>query len=134
MVICGQIYVKGSVEAFELYQNAFNLTTGMYCPCEDGTLEHAELKDGDRVIIAIAEDALNLHSDMIADGKQSVMYYNVWGLDSREAVDRAYAILSPEARWNGDPNGPASPPWDSEGNVYAFSLIDKFGVHWWIAS
>jgi len=133
MKTCGQIYVKGSVEAFELYKNALQLTTGMYCPNEDGTLEHADLLDGDTPIIAVAEDSLNLHSDKIAGDKQSIMFFNVWDLGSREAVDHAYAVLIPEARWTGNPNGPASPCWDNEGKVYAFDLIDKFGVHWWIA-
>ena len=134
MKTCGQVYVKGSVEAFELYKDALRLTTGMYCLNEDGTLEHADLKDGDNAIIAIAEDSLHLHSDRIADGKQSVMFFNVWDLGTREAVDHAYTVLSPDARWNENPDGPAAPWWDDEGKVYAFALIDKFGIHWWIAT
>ena len=134
MKTAGQIYVKGSIEAFELYKNALKLTTGMYCLNEDGTLEHATLKDGDTEIIAVAEDSLNLHCDKIVGDKQSVMFFNVWDLGTREAVDHAYTALSLEARWNEDPDGPASPLWDDEGKFYAFALIDKFGVHWWIST
>ena len=106
----------------------------MYCLNQDGTLEHADLLDGDNAIIAVAEDSLNLHSDKIVDSKQSIMFFNVWDLGTREAVDHAYAMLSADARWNENPDGPATPWWDDEGKVYAFALVDKFGVHWWIAS
>jgi len=133
MKTCGQIYVKGSVEAFELYKNALNLTTGMYCLNGDGTLEHADLCDGDNVIIAVAEDSLNLCDDKIEGGKRFIMFFNVWDVGSREAIDHAYKTLGAEARWNENPDGPAAPLWDDEGKEYAFALIDKFGVHWWIA-
>jgi len=62
------------------------------------------------------------------------MFFNVWDLGTREAVDHAYTVLSPDARWNENPDGPAAPWWDDEGKVYAFALIDKFGIHWWIAT
>lgn len=133
MKTCGQIYVKGSVEAFELYKNALRLTTGMYCLNKDGTLEHADLRYGDKEIIAVAEDTSNLHSGKLADGKQSIMFFNVWDLGTREAVDHAYAVLSAGACWNENPDGPSTPLWDDEGKGYAFALVDKFGVHWWIA-
>ena len=133
MQICGQVYVKGSVEAFELYMDAFQLATGMYCLNDDGTLEHADLTDGTNPIIAVAEDSLDLHSATIAGGKQSAMVFNVWKLGSREAIGHAYAKLSAEARWNANPNGPDTAAWDDTGTVYSFSLVDKFGVHWWVA-
>lgn len=133
MKTCGQVYVRGSVEAFALYKEALQLTTRMYCLNEDGTLEHGDLKDGDTEIIAVAEDSQNQHGDRITGGKRSVMFFNVWDLGTREAVDHAYAALSPGARWNENPEGPAAPDWDDEGEGYAFSLVDRFGVHWWIA-
>ena len=60
------------------------------------------------------------------------MSFNVDGLVSREAVDHAYAVLSKEARINDNPDGPGTPFWADEGEFYAFSLLDKFGVHWGI--
>jgi len=133
MKTCGQIYVKGSVEAFELYKNALRLETGMYFLNEDGTLEHADLIDGDNPIIAVAEDSTNRHSKKIADDKKSVMFFNVWGLGAREAVDHAYKVLSKEARLDENMDGPSIAHWDDTGTVYSFSLTDKFGVHWWIS-
>lgn len=127
-----QIYVKGSLEAVALYQKAFNLTlnpdmTGFN---DDGTYEHVSLMSGDVEIIAVAEDSLNMHSGLDVENKIPLMAFNVYQLGTREAVDHAYAILSVEARKNENPDGPACPFWDEEGNEYWFSLVDKFGVYW----
>ena len=37
------IYVKGSVEAVEFYQKAFNIMLGYHVKNENGTYAHAEL-------------------------------------------------------------------------------------------
>ena len=125
-----QIYVKGSLEAAALYRNAFALTDGMTALNEDGTYEHVSLMCGETEIIAIAEDRLDLHCDRIVGDKITVMAFNVYELGTREAVDRAYAVLSAEARVNENPDGPACPFWDEEGEEYWFGLVDKFGVYW----
>ena len=128
-----QIYVKGSIEAAALYQNALNLTQGMTALNDDGTYEHISLMCGEDEIIAVAEDSLDLHHDKTANGKCPVMSFNVYELGTREAVDHAYATLSAQARINQNPEGPTIAFWDDTGTVYGFSLMDKFGVHWWIA-
>jgi len=127
-----QIYVKGSLEAVELYVKAFHLTlnpdmTGFN---EDGTYEHVSLMSGENEIIAVAEDLNGLHSDSIVEKNLPNMAFNVSQLGTREAVDHAYAVLSAEARFNENAEGPACPFWDKDGNEYWFSLVDKFGVYW----
>ena len=127
-----QIYVKGSLEAAELYKRAFNLTPDpeMTGYNEDGTYEHVSLMYGETEIVALAEDWADLHDDLIAANKCPVMSFNVYELGTREAVDRAYAALSEEARVNKNPDGPCAPFWNREGDLYGFGLTDKFGVHW----
>jgi mRNA interferase MazF len=127
-----QVYIKGSLEAVELYKKAFNLNPSpeMTAYNDDGTYEHISLMYGEKEIIAVAEDANDLHDDNLTKNKLPVMAFNVSGLGTREAVDHAYFILSAEARINENPNGPAAPGWDDEGNAYWFSLMDKFGVYW----
>jgi len=131
-----QVYVKNSLEAAELYKNALNLTPDpeMTGYNEDGTYEHVSLMFGDTEVVAVAEDSLDLHDDKLAQNKRPVMSFNVSQLGTREAVDHAFAVLSKEARINDNPNGPESPFWDDDGVVYGFSLLDKFGVHWWICT
>jgi hypothetical protein len=127
-----QIYVKGSLEAVKLYVEAFNLTlnpdmTGFN---EDGTYEHVSLMSGENEILAVAENSNDLHSGEILGNKIPIMAFNAYGLGTREAVDHAYAVLSAEARFNENPEGPACPFWDRDGTEYWFSLVDKYGVYW----
>ena len=133
MIATPQIYVKGSLEAVVLYQKAFNLTPGMTAYLDNGAYEHVSLMSGENEIIAIAEDALDLHSDKIVGDKISVMAFNLVGLGTREAVDNAYFLLSAEARINENPNGPEAPYWNKDKTEYWFSLVDKFGVYWAVA-
>ena len=49
-----QVYVKGSAEAVELYQKAFNTTLGYNVVHEDGTFYHSELNVYGQ-IISVAE-------------------------------------------------------------------------------
>ena len=124
-----QIYVKGSVEAVAFYQNAFNLTIGMNFFDENGRYAHASLMSGENEVLAIAEDINNSNSHEIKDGKLPVMTFNCYGLGTDEAVQHAYNVLSEGAVRNENPNGPAPVPW----SALCFTVVDKYGVHWWVA-
>lgn len=124
-----QIYVKGSAEAVAFYQKALNLTIGMNFVGEDGTYEHASLMFGEHEILAVAENKDGMHSPIIQDNKWPVMSFNCYGLGTREAVLHAYDVLSENAVHNQNPDGPAPLPWSE----LCFYLVDKFGVHWWVA-
>ena len=123
-----QIYIKGSVDAVAFYQKAFDVTIGMNCLNDDGTYEHASLMFGDHEILSIAEDRNGTSSPYIHDHKVSVMSFNCYGLGTKEAVLRAYNVLSEGAFSNQNPDGPAPFPW----NEFCFYLVDKFGVYWWV--
>jgi len=133
MQIGCQIYVKGSVEAVAFYQRAFGWTIGMNFINPDGAYAHASLMSGKgsrkREMLAVAEDKVNTGSPDVADGEQPIMQFSCWDLKSREAVDQAYSVLSEGVRSTRSPDGPAAVPW----NDYCFGLVDKFGVHWWVA-
>jgi len=124
-----QVYVKGSVDAVAFYQRAFDWTIGMNFKNPDGTYAHASLMSGEREVLAVAEDGNPATRTVSLDGKWPAMAFNCAGLNSREAVDRAYDVLSEGARTTSNPGGPASVPW----NEYCFTLVDKFGVYWWVA-
>lgn len=123
-----QIYVKGSIEAVAFYQKAFNLTLGMTALNEDGTYEHVSLMDGDDEFLCVAEDKMDRHNDKVVDNKCPVMSFNVYPVATRKALHHAYAVLSEDARFNENPDGPVPPFWNE--NMLSFTLLDKFGVHW----
>ena len=127
-----QIYVKGSLEAAELYKEAFNLTPDpeMTHYNEEGSYAHISLMFGENEIIAIAEGSDSFCCDVILKDRCPVMAFNVVGLGTREAIDHAYAVLSKDARHNNNLDGPNIACWDDTGTVYSFNLVDKFGVHW----
>ena len=116
-----QIYVKGSNEAVAFYQRAFNLTIGMNFKNEDGTYAHASLMFRKREVLAVAEGGPVTYG--------GTMSFNCFELKTREAVDQAYRVLSEDACRQDTPDGPGSLPWSD----YCFYLVDKFGVHWWVA-
>lgn len=124
-----QIYVRGSAEAAAFYQKAFGWTMGMNYQNPDGSYAHASLMSGEREMLALAEDGDKTGRAEIRSGKWPVMSFNCFDLKSREAVDRAYNVLLEGALAIGNPTGPAPVPWSE----YCFSLVDKFGVSWWVA-
>ena len=127
-----QIYVKGSVEAAELYIKAFNLTPDpeMTHMNDQGSYAHISLMFGENEIIAIAEGSENFCTDVVLKERCPIMAFNLSELGSKEAINHAHAVLSEEARHNNNPNGPNIACWDDTGTVYSFNLVDKFGVHW----
>ena len=124
------ICVKDANEAVSLYQEAFGLTVGMTDLWEDGTYRHVSLMHGETEIISLNEDRNGSHHDISDKSKLPFFAINVAPLGTKEAVDRAYKVLSAEARVNENPNGPESPDWDYDETEYWFSLVDKFGVYW----
>lgn len=122
-----QVYLTGSVEAVEFYQRAFDVTLGMNFKNDDGTFSHASLMSGDNEILAIAENKNNPRKPSMENGNG--MSFNCYGLGTREAVLRAFDVLSEGALNNENPNGPGPLPWCD----YCFYLTDKFGIHWWVA-
>jgi PhnB protein len=113
-----QIYVKGSVEAVEFYQRAFDAKLGYNEKNPEGGYFHAEL-DVYGQILAISEDSAR----NLGDAMQFCLHFDK---DEKDKVAKAYSVLKNGARKIDHPLGPCvfSP--------YMASLVDKFGVYWCI--
>lgn len=125
MRISSQVYVKGSVEAVEMYCRAFGLEKGLEVKDDEkNEYMHCELMHGGKLFMAVSEAPKEC--DTSPKHKWQTMAFNVYEMGSEEAVRQAYDIL----RDGGtviDPLGPCD--W----NPYCSNLIDRFGVFWWIA-
>ena len=125
MKISSQVYARGSVEAVEMYCNAFGAEIHLKIMDESQkAYAHCELFVNGQLFLAVSE------APAVCDAGPKTawqaMALNVCEMGSEAAVRRAYDIL----RDGGtviDPLGPC--PW----NPYCANLIDKFGVFWWIA-
>jgi PhnB protein len=111
-----QVYVKGSIEAVELYQKAFNATLTSEARNSDNTFLHAEL-DVVGHIIAISERNI----EKIPGNTMQFCFQ--YGEGNEEAVKKAYEVLQKGSQIL-RPLGPCffSP--------LMADFIDKFGVHW----
>ena len=113
------LYLKNSVEAVELYKEAFGLELGYHVLNPDGSYFHSELCRDSQEMFDVIESPREGSSDDLV--QVSII------LDSNEDVQRAYALLSREGVVE-TPIGPL--PW----SPCAATLKDKFGVWWYISS
>ena len=113
------IAVKNNVEAVELYMKVFGLELGFYEKFPDGTYMHAVLqKDGKEVF-----SVTNMLDDF--DAEKQIISFGVY-FDNEAEVREAFNLLS-EGGIVKAPIG--SVPW----SPCCASVIDKFGVCWWIS-
>ena len=115
-----QTYVKGSDNAVELYQKAFNAELVASYPHSDGTFMHAELNVYGQ-IVAISE-ALKNEKRITGTTMQLCLHF---GEGKEELVQKAYNVLKDDAKIL----YPLSPCGFSPLMV---DLIDKYGVRWCI--
>ncbi len=113
------LYVKNSMEAVELYKEAFGLELGYHVKNPDGTYFHSELYKDGQEILSVVESSNNYIEENIVQLGMS--------FDSEAAVERAYALLS-EGGTIKTPLGPL--PW----SPCAADVIDRFGVWWYITA
>lgn len=111
-----QVYVKGSVEAVELYRAAFDADVLCTYPDENGGYMHSELNAHGQVI-AVSEIA----EDVIAGN--TMMFCFHFGAGGEENVRKAYEVLKEGARSH-TPIGPC------DYSPCQFTLTDRFGVCW----
>ena len=112
-----QVYVKGSIEAVELYQKAFDAKLVDEHKFDDGTYAHAEL-DVYGQILAISEAS----DKKAGDNMQFCLNFH---LGEKDKVTRAYDVLSKEAI-------KAIPPNSCSWSPYVCGVVDKFGIYWCI--
>lgn len=111
-----QVYVKGSIEAVELYQKAFNATLKNSYKNDDGTFLHAELDVCGHTIALSESDDEKIPGNTM----QFCFHYDK---EQEEDVKKAYGVLEEGSQIN-HACGPCfySP--------CMADFIDKFGVHW----
>ena len=111
-----QVWVKGSMEAVELYRKAFNAQILCAYPDGHGGYAHSELNAHGQ-IIAVSE-----LTDHVAAGNTMQFCFH-FGDGGEEHVRNAYEYLKNGAKID-VPIGPC------DYSPCMFSLVDKFGVFW----
>ena len=122
-----QVYVQNSLEAAEIYCRAFGAVITREFFNENRTAyEHCELSVGGEGFLALAEAANPCDVSIVHKYKWETMTFNVFEMGSEEKVLNAFRILSED----GAVIEPIhSLPWSS----CCATVIDKFGVCWWIS-
>ncbi len=122
-----QVYVKNSFEAAKMYCKAFGAEITRAFVSADGTAyEHCELSVNGEGFLAVAEATNPCDIDIVHKYKWETMTFNVFEMGSEEAVFNAFAVL----REGGVVIEPIHEvPWSS----CCATVIDKFGVCWWIS-
>lgn len=122
-----QVYVKNSVGAVETYCMAFGAKVTFAIKNEAGdAYEHCELSVNGEPFLAAAEAADPCDVSLIHKAKWQTMTFNVLEMGSEEAVRNAFRVLS-------DGGVVIEPIHEVPWNKYCATVIDKYGVCWWIA-
>lgn len=122
-----QVYVRNSFEAAEMYCEAFGAEITFKILNDDKTAySHCELSVGGEGFLALSEAVNPCDINIIHKMKWETMTFNVFEMGSKEAVYNAFHVLS-----NGGVviNPIQEVPWSK----CCASVIDKFGVCWWIS-
>ena len=122
-----QVYVKNSVEAAQHYCNAFGaeVTREFWNP-DHTAYEHCELSVNGEGFLALAEAKNPCDVALVHHHRWETMTFNVFEMGSESAVQHAFDVLS-EGGVVLQPVGAL--PW----NPCNATVIDKYGVCWWIA-
>ena len=123
MKIGAQVYVKGSVEAAEMYCRAFGAEVSFNIKDDNGAYAHSELRINGEFFMCVSE--YGLFTENVSEQSQLTMAFNVPGLGSEEAVRKAHSILSE----GGKTLHLGARHWSD----FCADIVDKFGVFWWIA-
>lgn len=122
-----QVYVMDSIEAVETYCKAFGARVTYEIKNETETAyEHCELSVNGEPVLAVAEAPEAYDVSVIHRMKWQTMTFNAFELGSMDAVDNAFKVLSEGGVVIEEIH---ELPW----NKYCATVIDKYGVCWWIA-
>ncbi len=122
-----QVYVKNSFEAARFYCKAFGAEiTKAFITKDNTAYEHCELSVNGEGFLAISESNNPCEINIVHKNKWDTMTFNVFEMESEEIFDNAYNVLS-------DCGVVLVPinefPWSKK----CATIIDKFGVCWWIS-
>ena len=122
-----QVYVKNSAEAAKHYCNAFGAEiTREFWNADHTAYEHCELSVKGEGFLALAEAKNPCDVSLVHKLKWETMTFNVFEMGSEAAVQHAFDVLS-DGGVVLQPIGVL--PW----NPCNATVIDKYGVCWWIA-
>ncbi len=122
-----QVYVKNSLEAAKTYCRAFGAEITFEIKNESGTAyEHCELSVNGEGFLALAEAKNPCDVEFVHKMKWKTMTFNVFEMGSEEKVNRAFTVLSDGGVVVEEIH---ALPW----NRYNATVIDRYGVCWWIA-
>ena len=122
-----QVYVKVSFAAAEIYCKAFGAEITREFINEDNTAyEHCELSVNGEGFLALAEAKNPCDISIVHKNKWETMTFNVFEMGTIEAVDNAFRVLS-------DGGVVLEPIHELPWSKYCATIIDKFGVCWWIS-
>jgi len=122
-----QVYVKNSIEAVEMYCRAFGAEVTFEIKNEAGNAyEHCELSVNGEPFLAVAEAANPCDISVIHKEKWQTMTFNVFEMGSEKAVSNAFHILN-------DGGVVIDPIHELPWSKCCATVIDKYGVCWWIA-
>ena len=122
-----QVYVKNSVAAAQHYCDAFGAEiTREFWNSDRTAYEHCELSVKGEGFLALAEAKNPCDVALVHQLKWETMTFNVFEMGSEEAVRHAFEVLT-DGGVVLQPIGAL--PW----NPCNATVIDKYGVCWWIA-
>ena len=121
-----QVYVMNSMEAVEIYCRAFGAEVTFAIKNDAQTAyAHCELSVNGEPVLAVAEASESYDVSVIHRMKWQTMTFNAFELGSADAVKNAYEVLSDGGVVLEEIH---ELPW----NKYCATVIDKYGVCWWI--
>jgi uncharacterized glyoxalase superfamily protein PhnB len=122
-----QVYVQNSVEAARHYCDAFGAEiTRAFWSADHTAYEHCELSVNGEGFLALAEAKNPCDVSLVHQLKWETMTFNVFEMGSEAAVRHAFDVLQ-DGGVVLQPIGTL--PW----NPCNATVIDRYGVCWWIA-
>ena len=122
-----QVYVRNSFEAAAIYCDAFGAEiTREFRNAENTAYEHCELSVNGAGFLALAEAANPCDISLVHQYKWETMTFNVFEMGSEAAVAHAFDVLS---RGGVVLEAIHALPW----SPCCATIIDRFGVCWWIS-
>ena len=122
-----QVYVKNSFEAAETYCRAFGAEKTLELINEDNTeYEHCELSVNGEFFLALSEAQNPCDVSIVHKNRWDTMTFNAFEMGTVEAVDKAFQVLS-------DGGIVLEPLHELPWSKRCATIIDQFGVCWWIS-
>jgi uncharacterized glyoxalase superfamily protein PhnB len=122
-----QVYVKNSLEAADMYCRAFGAEITFQIKNADETAyAHCELSVNGEGFLALSEAANPCDIELVHKMKWQTMTFNSFEIGSEEGVRNAFEILS-------DGGVIINPIHEVQWSKCCATVIDKYGVCWWIS-